>query len=171
MQMQSLSARIPTEDLEWLSRLDIQGAVSPSDKVRSLIGQLRRQHEGTLDYQRSLAWLRDQVAPFVSAIRAIEHENRMHSEVLTLVAEALPQIMATLLSERGLTNDAKARAVEVEQIVVQRCFQLLTSLLRLAVTSDAACYDPKVIESHVPRVLEIAQIIAQTRKMRENKHD
>jgi hypothetical protein len=120
MQMQSLSARIPSEDLEWLSRLDIQGAVSPSDKVRSLIGQLRRQHEGTLDYQRSLTWLRDLVAPFVSAIRAIEHQNRMHSEVLTLVAEALPQIMATLLSERGLTNDAKARAVEVEQIVVQR---------------------------------------------------
>ena len=171
MQMQTLSARIPTEDLEWLVGLNIQGAVSPSDKVRSLIGQLRRQQEGTLDYQRSLAWLRDLVAPFVSAIRAIEHQNRMHSEALTLVAEALPQIMATLLSERGLTNDAKTRAAEVEQIVVQRCFQLLTSILRLAVTSDAACYDPKVIESHVPRVLEIAQIITQTRKMRENKHD
>ena len=61
--------------------------------------------------------------------------------------------------------------IEVEQIVVQRCFQLLTSILRLAVTHDAACYDPKVIETHVPRVLEIAQIIAQTRRMREDKHD
>jgi hypothetical protein len=164
MQMQTLSARIPTEDLEWLVGLEIQGAVSPSDKVRALIGQLRRQHEGSLDYQRSLGWLRDLVAPFVNAIRGIEHHNRMHSEALTLVAEALPQIMATLLSERGLTKDAKDR--------VQRCFQLLTSILRLAVTHDAACYDPKVIDAHVPQVLEIAEIIAQTRKIKmREKHD
>jgi hypothetical protein len=170
MQMQTLSARIPTEDLEWLVSLDLQGAVSPSDKVRALIGQLRRQYEGTLDYQRSLAWLRDLVAPFVSAIRTLEHHNQMHSEVLTLVDEALPQIMATLLSERGITNDATKRAIEVEQIVVQRCFQLLTSILRLAVTREAACYNPKVLDQYVPQVLEIAEIIAQTRKMREEKH-
>jgi hypothetical protein len=167
MQMQTLSARIPSEDLEWLVGQDIQGAVSPSDKLRALIGQLRRQHEGSLDYQRSLAWLRDLVAPFVNAVRALEHHNRMHSEVLTLVTEALPPILATLLSERGLTPDAKARATEVEEIVVQRCLQLLASILRLAVTRDAACYNPRVIDTHVAPVLEIAEIVAQTRKMRE----
>jgi hypothetical protein len=171
MQMQTLSARIPSEDMEWLVGLDIHGAVSPSDKLRSLIGQMRRQYDGTLDYQRSLGWLRDLVAPFVSAIRALEHQNRMHSEVLTLAAEALPQIMATLLSERGLTSDAKKRAIEVEEIVVQRCFQLLASLLRLAVTRDAACYNPRVIDNHVQNVLEIADIVARTRKAREEKHD
>jgi hypothetical protein len=171
MQMQTLSARIPTEDMEWLVGLDIQGAVSPSDKLRSLIGQMRRQYEGTLDYPRSLSWLRDLVAPFVTAIRGLEHHNRMHSEVLTLVAESLPQIMATLLSERGLTKDAKERAIDVEEVVVQRCFQLLTSIMRLAVTRDAACYNPTVIDTHVRGVLEIADIVAQARKMREQKHD
>ena len=63
--------------------------------------------------------------------------------------------MATLLSERALGDDAKQRAIAVEEIVVQRCFQLLTSILRLAVTRDAACYNPKVIDAHVPQVLEI----------------
>jgi hypothetical protein len=170
MQMQTLSARLPTEDMEWLLSLDIQGAVSPSDKLRALIGQMRRQHEGTLDYQRSLSWLRDLVAPFVTAIRGLEHQNRMHSEALTLATEALPRIMATLLSERGLTKDAKSRAIEVEEIVVQQCFQLLTSILRLAVTCDAGCYTPTVIEAHVRSVLEIAEIVTETRKMREEKH-
>jgi len=171
MQMQTLSARIPSEDMEWLVGLDVQGAVSPSDKLRALIGQVRRQYDGTLDYQRSLGWLRDLVAPFVSATRAFEHRERMHSEVLTLVAEALPQIMATLLSERTLADDAKQRAIEVEEIVVQRSFQLLASLLRLAVTRDAACYNPRVIDTHVRNVLEIAEIVTQTRKVREEKHD
>ena len=170
MQMQTLSARIPTEDLEWLTGLDLQGAVSPSDKLRALIGQLRRQHEGSLDYQRSLGWLRDLVAPFVTAIRGFEHQSRMHSEVLTLVAEAAPQIMATLLSERALGDDAKQRAIAVGDCGA-RCFQLLTSILRLAVTRDAACYNPKVLDAHVPQVLEIVEIIAQTRRMREEKND
>jgi hypothetical protein len=170
MQMQTLSARIPSEDMEWLAGLDIQGAVSPSDKLRALIGQMRRQYEGTLDYQGSLSWLRDLVAPFVTAVRTFEHQNRMHSEVLTLATEALPQIMATLLSERGLTKDAKRQAIEVEEVVVQRCFQLLTSMMRLAVTREAACYNPSVIDAHVGSVLKIAAIVAQTRKM-EEKHD
>ena len=171
MQMQTLSVRIPSEDMEWLIGLDIEGAISPSDKLRSLIGQMRRQHEGTLDYQRSLSWLRDLVAPFVTAIGAVEHHNRIHSEVLTLVAEALPQIMATLLSERGLAKEAKKRAIDVEEIVVARCFQLLTSILRLAVTRSAGCYSQAVIDTHVGNVLEISEIVAQTRRMREQKHD
>jgi hypothetical protein len=171
MQMQTLSARIPLEDIEWLAGLDLQGAVSPSDKLRALIAQMRRQFEGTLDYERSLSWLRDLVAPFVTAIRAVEHSNRMHSEVLTLTAEWLPQIMAILLSERALGKDAKKRAIDVEEMVVQRCFQLLASIMRLAVTREAACYSPAVIEKHVGGVLEIAEIVNRTRKMRENSND
>jgi hypothetical protein len=162
MQMQTISARIPGEDLQWLASLDIQGAVSPSDKLRALISQMRRQYEGTLDYERSLSWLRDLIAPFVAAIRTLEHNNRMHSEVLTLTAEWLPQIMATLLSERALPKDA---------IVVQRCFQLLASIMRLAVTRTAACYNPSVIDKHVSGMLEISDIVTQARRMREDKRD
>src|SRR5262249_31805010 len=143
--MQTLSARIPDEDMEWLAGLDIEGAGSPSDKLRALIAQGRRQNEGAPDYDRRLVWLRGMGAPFVAAIRGVEHQNRMHSEVLTLAAEWLPQIMAILLSERGLVKDARKRAIDVEDIVVQRCFQLLGSLMRLAVTRDAACYNPGVL--------------------------
>ena len=171
MQMQTLSARIPVEDIEWLASLEIQGAISPSDKLRALIAQMRRQYAGTLDYEASLSWLRDLVAPFVTAIRAFEHQNRMHSEVLTLTAEWLPQIMATLLSERTLAKDDRERAIAVEEIVVQRCFQLLTSLMRLAVTRDTACYSPAVIDRHVSTVLELAGIVAQARKTREEIRD
>ncbi len=68
-------------------------------------------------------------------------------------------------------EDARKRAIDVEEIVVQRCFQLLASLMRLAVTRDAACYNPAVIDKHLSTVLEIAGIVTQTRKMREEKRD
>jgi hypothetical protein len=169
--MQTLSARIPNEDLEWLSALDIQGAVSPSDKLRSLITQMRRQQEGMLDYERSLSWLRDLVAPFVTTVRAMEHQTRTHSEAVTLVAEWAPRVMATLLSERGLAKDARDHAVDIEAILVQRCFQLLASLMRLAVTRDVGCYDPAVIDKYLPSILDIAGVVVQSRKAREDKSD
>lgn len=171
MKMQTLSVRIPTEDMEWLAGLDLQGAVSPSDKLRALIAQVRRQQEGTLDYERSLAWLRDLIAPFVTAARAFEHQNRMHSEALTLTAEWLPQIMAILLSERSLPKDAQARALDTEDRIVQRCFQLLASLMRLAVTRNAGCYSPDVVDRHLPPILDIADVVVQTRKLREDDRD
>ena len=62
--MQTVSARIPVEDLQWLATLEIQGATTPSDKLRALVAQLRRQHEGALEYSASLQWMRDLVAPF-----------------------------------------------------------------------------------------------------------
>jgi hypothetical protein len=164
--MQTLSVRVPADDVAWLATLDVQGAVSPSDKLRALIAQMRRQYEGGMDYAACVAWLRDLLAPLVTRIRAVENNHRMHSEALTLAAEWLPTIMATLLSARGIDVNDRARAVELEDLLVERSFQMLTSLLRLAVTREAACYDPAILEKHLPAVIEISGIVSQTRRAR-----
>jgi hypothetical protein len=170
MQMQTLSVRVPADDVAWLATLDLQGAVSPSDKLRTLIAQMRRQSEGGMDYAASVAWLRDLLTPLVTRIHAVENRHRMHSEALSLTAEWLPAIMATLLSARGIDVNDRARAVELEDLLVERCFQMLTSLLRLAVTREAACYDPGILDRHLPAVIEISAIVAQTRRVqREGK--
>jgi hypothetical protein len=92
----------------------------------------------------------------------------MHSEALILATEGVPKLMATLLSARLAGRDASDRAVELEDIVVQQCLQFFTSLLRLAVTQRAACYNPGVVEDHLPQVLEIAELVATQRKARKN---
>jgi hypothetical protein len=43
--------------------------------------------------------------------------------------------------------------------------------MRLAVAPEAACYSPTVIDKHASAVLELADIVTQTRKMRENRRD
>ena len=168
-QMQTISARIPAEDLEWLSALELPGAVTPSDKLRMLIAQMRRQHEGSLDYAACLAWLRDLLNPFVLGIRAMEHRQRVHSEAIDAIAQWIPQIMALLLSEAPPAEDGATWARDVEEALVQRCFRLAIALLRLGVTPGAECYDAEVIDKQLPRVLELAELIAEHREPAQEK--
>jgi hypothetical protein len=164
VQMQTVSARLPSEDLQWLSALDLPGAVTPSDKLRALIAQMRKQYEGALDYSACLAWLRDLLAPFIIELRGIEHRERIHSAAVSAIIAWAPQIMAKMLSARDFGEDGVARAREVEDALVQSCFHLLMALLRLGVTPAAECYTPDVVEKHLPRIIELVQLITANRK-------
>jgi hypothetical protein len=169
VQMQTVSARLPSEDLQWLSALELPGAVTPSDKLRALIAQMRKQHEGALDYSACLAWLRDLLSSFVIELRGIEHHERTHSEAVSTIIAWAPQVMATMLSARDFGDDGVARAREVEDALVQCCFRLLMALLRLGVTPAAECYAPDAIEKHLPRVIELMQLIAANRESLKEK--
>jgi hypothetical protein len=166
-QMQTLSARVPADDFAWLSALDIPGAATPSDKLRGLISQMRRQHEGTLDYTACVVWLRELISPLVAEIRGTEHRQQIHSAALSAILEWSPQILATLLAARQSGNDDLAAAVALEKALVQQCFQLLTALLRLGITAETECYTADVIEKQLPRVLELAQLIKANRESKE----
>ena len=85
--MQALSARISSEDFEWLVSLDIPGASTPSDKVRALLQQLRKQQDGAADYGAALAWMRELVAPAMAGIGAFEHRSGVHSELVRLMGD------------------------------------------------------------------------------------
>ena len=167
--MQTLSVRVPSEDIVWLSSLEIADAVTPSDKLRALIAQMRKQHQGTMEYSACVAWMRDLLGPFVVAIRDVEHRQRMHSEAINAVVEWVPQIAATLLAERRFGKDAIAQVRAIEETRIQSCFPLATSLLRLGVTPQGECYDPDAIERHLGRVLELANMISADRRQRKEK--
>ena len=169
VQMQTVSARLPSEDLQWLSALELPGAVTPSDKLRALIAQMRKQYEGALDYSACLAWLRDLLAPFIIELRSVEHRERIHSAAVSAIIAWAPQIMATMLSARDFGEDGTARAREVEDALVQSCFHLLMALLRLGVTPSAECYTPDVIEKQLPRITELVQLITANRETLKEK--
>jgi len=167
--MQTVSVRIPTEDLEWLSLFEVQGATTPSDKLRAFVSQMRRQHEGALDHGASMQWMRELVAPFVASKDAFEHKANRHSELIRILCDWLPQAMAVLVAESQLGRDPQRKALEVEEKLAARVFQLITSILRLGVTQSADCYDPRVLEKHLPQVIELAGVIAANRNKPSTK--
>jgi hypothetical protein len=162
--MQTVSARIPVDDLQWLATLEMQGANSPSDKLRALVTQLRRQHEGALEYSASLQWMRDLVAPFVTAVGTFEHRQGQHSELVRLISDWVPQLMAILVAESSLGREPLRKAQEIEAKLAGRCAQLLMGILRLGITPGADCYDPQVLAKHLPQIIELSGIVDSSRK-------
>jgi len=162
--MQTVSARVPAEDLEWLATLEVRGASTPSDKLRALLSQVRRQYEGSLEYSASLQWMRDLVGPFVSAIGELEHRQGTHSEVVRLVSDWVPQLMALLVSESSLGGEPQRKGTEIEEKLLARCLQLTTGVLRLGITPTADCYDPRLLERYLPQLLELVHAIEASRK-------
>lgn len=156
-----ISARIPSEDAAFLAGLKLEGAVTPSDKLRAIIGAARRQQEGNTDFASSLQWLRDQMTPALDRIAQQEHVLGQHSELVSLLGASLPSLMAAMFTAPA--NNAESLR-QLEAALAQRSFQLLESILRLGITRRANCYDPGIVQQHLEPVLELAELVSLTKQ-------
>ncbi len=174
--METVGVRFPLSDIEWLASLQLKDAVTPSDKIRTIVATARRQHEGYGDYEASLSWLHDLLAPAVAAVRAGEFrpgQPGLHSDLVALVLEWLPQTLALVLARcqgmkesDGNEGENRESLLELEAQLAQRCFQMCESLLRLGVGSTAPCYNPEIVNTYLPRITELVRVISSTRDLK-----
>ncbi len=151
--MQTISVRVPDEDLEWLLALDIAGARNPSDRIRSLIAANRRQREGIGDYVACVAMLRDFLRPFLDVVSTAERQHALHSEVVAAIAEGMPEIMAEMIAFRPVPADDQAPAAlaRIEADLTARTLRLFVRLLRLSVTPAVPAYQSAVLDAASPK--------------------
>lgn len=154
--MEPLSARIPSDLYLWLARMPVEGATTNSDKLRVLLGQLKRQHDGAYDYVAAHAWARDLGGRLREALVRLEGETGRHSEVMALVQDHVTALLALLMSQAPAdTNEA----AKLEDALVRRAFAMNEALLRQGTTAAAAAFDPGVIQRHAAATIELAATI------------
>jgi hypothetical protein len=151
--MEPLSARIPSDLYLWLAQLRVEGATTNSDKLRVLLGQLKRQHDGAFDYVAAHAWVRDITHRLRDALVRTEAQSGRHSELLNLLLDHLTALLALVLSSAPADE---AQAAQLEDALVRRAFGLSEALLRQAATVSAAAYDPAVVRRHMAATIELA---------------
>ena len=151
--MEPLSARIPSDLYLWLAQLQVDGATTNSDKLRVLLGQLKRQHDGALDYAAAHAWSRDMTGRLREALVRAEGRTGKHSEVVSLLLDHLTSMLALVVSQAPTSDDD---ATKVEEVLVRRAFALCETLLRQGTTSTAAAYDPTVVRRLMAPTLDLA---------------
>jgi hypothetical protein len=114
--------------------------------------------------------MRSLAQPLADAVANLDRKHKIHSDLIAAVAEWVPQMMAILIAERPAGDRALEEAAEIEAMLAQQSFRLLTALLRSAVSSGQSTYDRAVLDRHLPDIIEIASIIA-ARTGKESHHD
>ena len=157
----SLSTRISQEDAEFLSALTIQGANTPSEKLRVIIAETRKRHDGMQDYRSSLMMYQDLLNRVVSVTRELELEHQIHSELLTRLTEWLPDMMAFLtatgaeLQHTGSVENLKY----LEEGITERSFRLIQSVLQMGITDTCPCYQTDAVSKRMAAVINLVNVI------------
>ena len=172
--MVAIGARVPQEDVEFISQLKIDGATTPSDKVRVIIAEARRRHDGLDNYDACLDQMNQMLSQTSRMLRHAELETKTHSEMLSRTLEWLPDFMAYLLAgKKMLATDEPGEMRMLEDGVADRVFRLVESILQMGVTRQSDCFDKDLITRRIPSVLDLARVIEVARDdlKRETDHD
>ncbi|MEM7410030.1 MAG: hypothetical protein AAF430_07350 [Myxococcota bacterium] len=166
-----ISVRVPQEDAEFLAQLQMEGASTPSDKVRALLADARRRHQGFQDYAGCLGMAHEMVAPTLNLLRDLEQRSSIHSEPVAQLADWLPETLAFFLTafpDDGEHNDL-AQIEALERGVTDRVFRLVQKFLRLGVTDECQAYDPRVVSNRLEPTLEVADLIRRGRNPKKEE--
>lgn len=164
-----ISVRVSQDEVETLARLYIPGATTPSEKLRHLIADVHHRARGPIDYPESIYQTQQWLAPLLEAIQSAENRLDLHSDIVSLLREWLPDFLAQVRlagipDKAGLSAEALQ---ELEQIVADRLFRLMERTLQLALISRCRCYDPELLTKRMDYLQQLTALI--TTQQADNK--
>lgn len=157
----TISARIPHEDAEFISRLEISGAITPSDKLRALIDEARQRHESQRDYRGCMKLIQELIIPVSHYVREQEHEQHIHSEMVTRMLDWLPDALAFTMSSVSTAkqSDEVKLLQNLEAGITDRVFRLIESILQMGVTERCPCYNDTAIRERMGPISDLTRVI------------
>ena len=158
-----LSVRVSPADAAFIEQMDIEGAATPSEKVRALLAEARKRHEGFSDYSSCLGMVQEMLAPTHQRLRAAEHRERVHSELVLELTQWMPEALAYLLTSLDEEVPERGELEAFEQGVAERLFRLIENVIRMNVTERCRGYDPDVVSKRIAPVIELVRVIQMKR--------
>ncbi|MDH3347424.1 MAG: hypothetical protein OEM02_04890 [Desulfobulbaceae bacterium] len=163
----TFSVRVSQDDAEFISRLSINGAKTPSDKIRSIIKETRAREKMAQDYDGCIEMMRDLTSPVLARLRKCELEEKVHSELIFRAIEWLPELIGFIVSNMPPDKQNKESLLNIEQGVADRIFRMIETVFRMATTKQCRCYDPDVISEKIDPVLELLRVVEIVRNQEQ----
>lgn len=147
--MVPVSVRLSREDAAYIAALDIEGAVTMSEKIRHIVQDARQKSDplrgAVEDVEKRLQKIR-------AAVDALDREGEQRSQFLCLMSDWLPRLLKEL---EASPQDLPA----LEARLGRRLQELLDQLARLGVTKGAPCHDPALVRRLLHPLVEILDLI------------
>lgn len=167
MKKVQVGARISAKDAEFLNLLEINGANTPSDKLRAIIEEARLRREYSQDFTGSYRLIQEQVTPLTERIKNAEFDKGIHSELLARILEWLPEFYAYCLCSLPEVIESEDELSVYEKGTVDRVARLFESLLHQELSTQSNSYTPNVLKEHVSSFAEIIKIIEISTRKKE----
>lgn len=159
----TISCRVDAKDAEFLLSLEVPGASTVSEKFRHVLADYRQRQQNLQNFRDCLMDLRNFIAPVYQEIQDMEHSHGEHSEFVNRLVETLPSLFATLLTSRrpARKEEETKHLHRLEKQLIDQVFQLIESLLRMAVSSPPPCYSPDAFTQRLRALLSLTEILAK----------
>lgn len=167
MKKVQIGARINAEDAEFLNLLKINGATTPSDKLRAIIEEARLRREYARDYTGSFRMIQEQIQPLVERIKKNEFDMGIHSALLTRIFEWMPDFYAYCLCSLPEDLESKEQLTTYEKGAVERVARLVESLLHQELSTKETSYTPDVLIDHISDLSAIINLIELSSQKKE----
>jgi len=155
-----LSVRLSEDDSTFLAQLELEGAVTSSDKVRGLIRQARLRHQRPETFAGALAASHDALAPALRTVREAEQAADRRSGVVVGLLTTIEEFLALSLSTPSELADADPdRMLRHEARLVDCAARMTEQMLRWAVTPSAPAYDPAVVARRLSALNDLMTLI------------
>lgn len=126
------SARISLEDASFISNLSFEGAVTPSDKLRSLLAQIRRREQQSSNYAENLQQMQEWLGPLQHQWQVRQQQVQQPAEVMAALLPWLPEMLALVQSHSAnLAEQTASQLRQIEFAVLQQLYRLNAAVLPL----------------------------------------
>lgn len=154
-----LSVRLTEEDTAFLAGLEMDGAVTASEKIRGLIRQARQRADSPDSFPVALALSHEHLAAAVRAVRLIEDEVGKHSDVSVGLMTAAEEFLALALAAPRPGEADLNDLIRYEARLVACAARMMEQLMRWAVTPQAPGYDPHVVAARMSELSDLIQLV------------
>lgn len=156
-----LSVRVSDDDAAFLASLEIEGALTPSEKMRAILQAERQRHGAETTPNEMEDIIRSMMRRARLQVRTLEKERNVRSDLVARLYERIPELAGALIAGLG-----KRTPEEFESAMAADLYALIEEALSLALVSQNRVYDAGVAVPHLPPVLELADLIRKSHQQR-----
>ncbi|MEM8839180.1 MAG: hypothetical protein AAGE89_13880 [Pseudomonadota bacterium] len=170
MKSTSLSVRVDDDDAAFLASMQIDGARTPSEKLRALLRIEQRRQKGTRDAEEATEMFRDSLRPTRRRIRKMEAETEMRSDFLKKVYDHLPEVAGAALAgpnEEDREKSGQLRALE--KSAIDEVFDFMQDIIELGLSPKNRVYETDYFLERVEILFRYGELIDLSKKQYEEQ--
>ena len=153
-----LSVRVSDDDALFLARLEIDDAVTPSEKLRALLHEAQRRHAGQQDASEGGLLLRDTANPARRVVRRLEGQLGRKSDLILKLYERVPDLMAKLIAGPEEKDNPEVLKVFEAELTDQICV-LLKDFITIGLSSPARVYSEDIFNAEMMQVINLIELV------------